>query len=136
MSHEIKNIQFNRLQWSSSGEVEMVVQLKEEFLILGKKSEKLQILVGFLKIWLFRKIQQEYKAANYMIQAALKLVVKRSFVKQKCKIRPYAASCNCWNGGGISYLRKSQENLARDKRLLFFQPRGQEEWSSEITDIV
>jgi hypothetical protein len=54
----------------------MIMQLKEEFLISGKKSEKLQIIVGFLKTWLIRKIQQEYKAANYMIQVALKSVVE------------------------------------------------------------
>jgi hypothetical protein len=91
-----KSFNLTRLQWSSSsGEAEMILQLKEEFLISGKKSEKLQILVGFLKIWLIRKIQQNYKAANYMIQAALKLVLENGVLSnQNVKPGHMLISCN------------------------------------------
>jgi hypothetical protein len=67
----------------------------------------------------------------------LKLVLENGVLSnQNVKPGHMLISCNSWSGEGISHLWKSQQNPARDIRLCFFQLRGQEEWSSEITDIV
>jgi hypothetical protein len=54
----------------------MIAQLKEKFHLTGKKSGKFQILTVLPKSWLIRKIQQEFKASNYMVQTAKKLVAE------------------------------------------------------------
>jgi hypothetical protein len=64
----------------SSGEGEMIEQLKEKFHILGKKSEMVQMLMVFLKRWLIRNIQQDFTVPNYMVLTFKKLVVVKGIL--------------------------------------------------------
>jgi hypothetical protein len=64
----------------SSGEDEMIVQLKEKFHITGKKSEKVKILMVLPKSWSIRKIQQAFKTSNYMAQTSKKLMAEKGIL--------------------------------------------------------
>jgi hypothetical protein len=68
---------------NSSGVGVVVTHLRETFHITGPKSEKFQTVIIFVKNWPVRKMQQEFKASNYMSQTAKKSV-KENFVKPKC----------------------------------------------------
>jgi hypothetical protein len=61
----------------SSGEGEMIAQLKEKFHITGKKSAMVQMLMVFLKRWLIRNIQQDFKVPNYIVSTLKKLVAAK-----------------------------------------------------------
>jgi hypothetical protein len=67
----------------SSGAGVVVIHLRETFHITGLKNEKVQTVIIFPKSWSDRKMQQEFKASNYMSQTAKKLVTE-NFVKPKC----------------------------------------------------
>jgi hypothetical protein len=49
---------------SSSGDNEMVVQLKEKFHITGRKGEVVQILMVLPNSWSVRKIEHEFRASD------------------------------------------------------------------------
>jgi hypothetical protein len=55
----------------SSGEGEMIAQLKEKFRITGRNSVKAQIFTFLPKSRLVMKIQ-DFKASNYMVQTSKK----------------------------------------------------------------
>jgi hypothetical protein len=77
---EVKRKIFNSRDSSGSnisGEGEMIAQLKEKFHITGKKREQVQVLTVHPNTWLIRKIQQDFKASNYTVQASKKLVAER-----------------------------------------------------------
>jgi hypothetical protein len=46
----------------------------------GRKSQKVQILTILPKSWSLRKIQQHFKASNYVVQTAKKLVAEKGIL--------------------------------------------------------
>jgi CTP-dependent riboflavin kinase len=65
---------------NSSSESEMIAQLKGKFHVTRKKSENVQILTVLPKYWSIRKIQQEFKVSNYMVQTSTKLVAEKGIL--------------------------------------------------------
>jgi hypothetical protein len=61
----------------SSSEGGMTAQLKGTYHMTGRKSQKIQILTILPKNSSIWKIQQQFKASNYMAQTAKKLVAEK-----------------------------------------------------------
>ncbi len=56
---------------------EMISQLKEKFKMVGKRSEKMQVLTVLPSSWSIRRIQDEFGASNFMARAAKKLAKEK-----------------------------------------------------------
>jgi hypothetical protein len=54
--------------------------VKGTFHTKGRESEKVQILTILANSWSIIKIQQQFKASNYMVQTAKKLVAEKGIL--------------------------------------------------------
>jgi hypothetical protein len=61
----------------------MIAHLKDQFHIRGKKSGKDQILTVLPKRSSVRKIQEEFKASNYVVQTAEKSVAENRILSSQ-----------------------------------------------------
>lgn len=52
----------------------------------GRKSQKVQIFTTVPKSWSIMKIQQQFKASNYMVQTAKKLVAEKGILVSPGKV--------------------------------------------------
>ena len=66
---------------------EMIKQLKEKIHETQEKSVKLQFLTLLPMSWSIKKIKNEFKASNYMVQKAKTLVKQGVFVNTKPTIQ-------------------------------------------------
>ena len=64
----------------SDSESEMVKQLKEKFHGTTERSEKVQVLTVLPKSWSIRKVQDEFRASNYMVRTAKQLVKQKGIL--------------------------------------------------------
>ena len=62
-----------------SDESEMILQLKEKFQTMTKRSEQLQILTILPQSWTKKQIQAEFGVTDYMARKVNSLFVKRGF---------------------------------------------------------
>lgn len=61
-------------------ETEMIDQLKEKFQSSTKTSDKMQILSVLPKSWSIRRTEKEFKASNYLVRKAKKLVDEKGIL--------------------------------------------------------
>jgi hypothetical protein len=61
----------------------MVAQLKDQFHTREKKSGKVQILAVLSKRSSIRKIQEEFKASNYVVQTAEKSMAENGILSNQ-----------------------------------------------------
>jgi hypothetical protein len=89
---ERKIFSFIRL---SGSEDEMIEQLKKKFQVTRRKSESFQMLMVLPKRKKLRRIQQEFKAKNYMVWTLKKLVAEKGVLSslnvKEGKLLPPAA---------------------------------------------
>ena len=71
----------------------MIKQLKEKFLESEEKSVKVQILTLLLMSWSIKKIENEFKASNYMVHKA-KFLVKSGGILATPNPRQGHGLCN------------------------------------------
>lgn len=76
----------------SSSEGEVIAQLKGTFHMTGRKSQKVQIFTIIPKSWSIMKIQQQFKASNYMVPTAKKLVAEKGILSNPGKVLPLATA--------------------------------------------
>ena len=67
-------------------ESEMIKQLKEKFHETQEKSVKIQILTLLPMSWSIKKIENEFKASNYMVRKAKTLVKSGVFCQHQTQI--------------------------------------------------
>ena len=67
-------------------ESEMIKQLKEKFHETQEKSVKMQILTLLPMSWSIKKIENEFKASNYMVRKAKTIVKSGVFCQHQTQI--------------------------------------------------
>jgi hypothetical protein len=78
----------------SSSEGEVTAQLKGSCHVICRKNEKIPNLTILANSWSITKIQQQFKASNYTIQTAKKLVTEKGILSspnaKSSKVLPLA----------------------------------------------
>ena len=77
----------------SDSESEMVKQLKEKFHGTTERSEKVQVLTVLPKSWSIRKVQDEFRASNYMVRTAKQLVKQKGILSSPNLKQGHSLTC-------------------------------------------